>query len=211
LVKKGLVILLLVLLAPAALAISRTCTRVLDPPRVDQSTRLCADNYYPHNYPQGIKIAADNIVLDCGTAVLHGSFKNAGIVIENRKQVTIKNCQVANYDIGILVKNSRDITILNANLIRNYFGIKLVDSSSVVVEDSFDISLKKPVQLINAVGNTFHYNNKRMEGEQCRLNQCNTPTGLAVQEHSLAKAEEPKKALRRMLNDNIRAWIMSTL
>ena len=96
---KGLVILLAFLLAsPSAFAISRTCTRLIDPPRVNQNTQLCADNYYPHNYPQGISIASDDLTLDCGTGVLHGKFKNSGIVIENRKGITLKNCQIANYE-----------------------------------------------------------------------------------------------------------------
>lgn len=205
--KVAVLLLATILLAPAVLAASRTCTRVLDPPRVDHSLRLCSDNYYPHNYPQGISIEADNIVFDCGTSVLHGNFKNAGIVLNSRKGVTLKNCQVANYDIGILIKNSQDITILNANLIRNHVGIKIIDSSGIVVERSYDISIRKPLQLINTKGNVFHYINKDLEGETCRLNQCNVPSGIAQREHELAKAEAPKKFLRRVLNDNLRAWL----
>ncbi len=205
---KKIAILLAILLAlPSALAISRTCTRAIDPPKVDQDMRLCADNYYPHNYPQGISIAADGVTFDCGTGVLHGKFKNSGIVIENRKGVTLKNCQIANYETGILIKNSRDITILDSKFIRNHVGIKLIDSTGVIVEQSYDISIKKPVQAINSAGNTFHFVNKDFEGDLCRLNQCNTPSGVGAREYSLSKAEEPKKALRRLLNDNIRAWL----
>lgn len=189
------------------LAISRTCTREIDPQRISQDTLLCADNYYPHNYPNGINITADNIVLDCGTSVLHGAFKNAGIVLINRKNITIKNCQIANYEIGILIKNSKQITIINANLIRNNVGMKIIDSSSIIVENSFDISIKKPLQLINSKGNSFHFINKKMEGDYCRLNQCNTPTGLAAKEIESVKANTPKKTLARNLKDAIRSWI----
>ena len=191
------------LLAPPALAVSRTCTRELDLPRINQDTRLCADNFYP----KGISITADNIVLDCGTAVLKGEFKGTGILIQNRKHVTLKNCQIANYDAGILIRNSQDIIILDGNLVRNLIGIKAVDSSGIIVENSQDISITRPVQLINSAGNVFHYTNKRLEGEICRLNQCNQPSGTAAREQQLAKAEEPKKALRRTLNDTIRAWL----
>lgn len=202
---KWLTILLVVALSliPSVLAVSRSCTTVLDPPRISQSTRLCANNYAR----AGISITADNVMLDCGTGVLKGDFKNAGIIIQNRKNITLKDCQVANYDVGILVKNSNGVRILNANLIRNMVGIKLIDSSSVIVENSFDISIKKPVQLINAVGNVFHYKNKRLEGDQCRLNQCNAASGIAANEHALAKEAQPKKALRRILNDIIRSWL----
>jgi len=201
--KYSVLFLILLLVSPSAFAISRTCTRLLDPPRISQSLRLCADNYYP----QGISITADNIVLDCGTGVLKGNFKTNGIIIENRKNVTLKNCQIANYEAGILIKKSSGITILNANLIRNIIGVKLIESTGIIVENSFDISITRPVQLLSSAGNVFHYNNKRLEGDQCRLNQCNQPSGIARHDHILAKAEEPKKSLRRMLNDSIRAWL----
>ncbi len=197
----------LALVIPAVFAASRTCTRTIDPPRIDQNTVLCADNYYPHNYPQGINITKDNIVLDCGTGVLHGQFMNAGIIIANRKNVTIKNCQVANYNTGILIKNSERIQILNANLIRSTIGIKLVNSRQVVVENSHDISLSSPVQLVNSSGNTFHYFNKNIKGDNCRLNQCNTPTGMAANENTRAKSSAGEKSLARKLRDNLRAWI----
>ncbi len=197
----------LILIVPAALAASRTCTRIIDPPRIDQNTVLCADNYYPHNYPQGLKITKDNIVLDCGTSVLHGQFTNAGIVIANRKNVTIKNCQIANYNTGILIRNSEKIQILNGNLIRNIIGIKLVNSKQVVVENSHDISISSPIQLVNASGNTFHYLNKNIKDDNCRLNQCNTPAGIAANENMHAKKSVTEKSLARTLRDNLRAWL----
>jgi len=200
---------MLVLLAPSVLAASRTCSRLADPALVDQSVRLCSDNYYPYDYPEGVRITADDVVFDCGSAVLHGKFKNAGIVIENRKNVHVRNCQVANYETGIRVKNSVNVTIFNANLVRNYVGILIVDSSGVVVEQSMDISIKRPVQAINSRGNTFHYVNKKLEGDQCRLNQCNTPTGMFAVEQSAVKENAPKKALRRVLMDNIRKWLFA--
>lgn len=201
--KRAVFLLFFLLLIPGVLAVSRTCTKSLDPPRISQSVRLCADNYYP----EGISIKADNIFLDCGTGVLKGKFKNAGITVENRKNITIKNCQIANYETGILVKNSKDVTILDSSLIRNRVGVKLIDSSSVIVENSFDISINKPVQLINSKGNVFHFKNKNLEGETCRLNQCKQPSGIGAKAKQLEKAEEPKKFLRRVLNDLIRAWI----
>ena len=202
-----LVLAVIILLAQSALAVSRTCTDLTDPASIDRSMRLCADNYHPHDYPEGVRITADNIVLDCGSAVLHGKFKNSGIVLKDRNKVTIKNCQVANYETGILIKNSHNITILETSLIHNYLGIKLLDSTGVTVEHSHDISIKKPVQIINSYGNSFHFTNKDLEGELCRLNQCNTPAGPGEQEQLLAQEEAPRKFLRRILMDNIRKWL----
>lgn len=202
-----LVILAFILVVPSVFAASRSCAQLADPAVVHQSMTLCAENYYPHDYPEGIRIAADNVVFDCGTSVMHGSFKNAGIVIEKRKNVTIKNCQIANYDVGILVKGSSGVTILGSRLLRNMIGLKLIDSSGVVVENSDDVSITKPVQLINSKGNTFHFTNKKLQGDQCRLNQCNTPTGMAVHEQTLAKSRAPERKLSRILRDNLRAWL----
>lgn len=203
----AIIVLALLLVIPSVFAISRTCTREIESSRIDQSMTFCADNYYPHNYPQGLNISKDNIVLDCGTSVMHGQFQNAGIVVMNRKNVTIKNCQIANYAIGILVKKSRQITIINANLVRNQIGLKISDSSAVVVEKSFDISTQRPLQVINSTGNVFHYVNKNMEGDYCRLNQCNTPTGFAVKEQKSAKVTVKENAISRTLRDNLRKWL----
>lgn len=182
---------------------TRSCTRTLDPPRVDQNTRFCADNFYP----DGLSITRDNIELDCGTAVLRGKFKSTGLTIQDRQNVTIKDCQLANYDVGVLIKNSKNIIIRGINLLRNNIGLKLVDSSGIVVEDGYDVSLQKPIQLINSKGNVFSYSNKRLEGEQCRLNQCNTPSGMVAHVQRFEKSGAPARALNRLLRDNLRAWL----
>lgn len=203
----AIAVLVLLLLIPSLFASDRKCTREIDPPRVGQSMILCADNYYPHNYPQGLNITKDNIVFDCRTSVLHGQFKNAGIVVIDRKNVTIKNCQIANYGIGMLIKKSSQIKVINANFIRNQIGLKISDSSAVVIENSFDISTQKPLQVINSTGNAFHYLNKRMAGDYCRQNQCNTPTGFAVKDKAASSQKTIENTIARKLGDSIRSWI----
>jgi hypothetical protein len=146
-------------------------------------------------------------VFDCGTSVFHGKFQNAGFVIIDRTNVTIQNCQVANYDIGMLIKNSKQITILNSNLIRNNIGLKISNSTGVVVENSYDISIKNPIQLIKAEGNSFHYLNKKLKGDGCRLNQCNTLTGLAIREFNAQKASASTNSLAKKLGSAIKNWI----
>ncbi len=197
----------LILLASPALAQTRSCTRMIDPPRIDQNILFCAENYYPHNFPNGINITADNIIVDCGTSVFHGSFENAGFVIIDRTNITIQNCQIANYDIGMLIKNSNQITILNSNLIRNHIGLKLINSSGIVVENSYDISIKNPVQLVKSEGNSFHYLNKNLKGDGCRLNQCNTPTGLAIREFNAQQSMIATNSLTKILSKAIKNWI----
>ena len=197
------ILLCFLLLAPSALAISKTCTNVLDLSRIDHSVTLCSDTYAK----RGVVIGRDNVILDCGTAVLRGSFKETGITVNARENITIRNCQIANYDTGILVKSSKNVLIVDSNLMRNMIGIKLIDSTRVVIENSKDISISKTLQLINSVGNTFHFTNKKLQGEQCRLNQCNAPSGIAERQKATLKEAEPKNALARLLRDNLRIWL----
>lgn len=198
-----ILLLCFLLLAPSALAISTTCTNALDLSRIDHSLQLCSDTYAK----KGVVIGRDNVVLDCGTAVLRGGFKETGITINGRENVTVRNCQIANYDTGILVKSSRNVLIVDSNLMRNMLGVKLIDSTGVTIENSKDISISKTLQLINSVGNTFHYTNRKLEGEQCRLNQCNAPSGIAERRKATLKEAEPKNALARLLRDNLRIWL----
>ncbi len=201
---RALLFLLLVLVCiPSALAVSRTCTRTLDPSRINQDTRFCADNFFP----DGLTITHDNIMLDCGTAVLKGRFKTAGLTIQGRENITIKDCQLANYEVGILIKNSKNIVIRGINLLRNNIGLKIIDSTGIAVENGYDISLQKPIQLINSKGNVFSYTNKRLEGEICRLNQCNLVSGMVAHSQELEKASGPSRTLSRILRDNVRAWL----
>jgi hypothetical protein len=90
---------------------------------------------------------------------------------------------------------------------RNMLGVKLIDSTGVTIENSKDISISKTLQLINSVGNTFHYTNRKLEGEQCRLNQCNAPSGIAERHKATLKEAELKNALARLLRDNLRIWL----
>jgi hypothetical protein len=193
-----------IILAPSAFAtVPRTCSRTIESSKITQSATLCGINYDTN----GITITADNVVLDCGSGVLKGKFKSTGITIDGRRDIKIKNCHIANHDVGILIKNSARITILDSNLVRNNVGVKLIDSTTVAVENTFDISIKRPVQTINSFGNTFQFTNKKLQGDMCRLNQCNTASGLAEHAKTATKSEIPQRALARILRDNMRAWL----
>lgn len=193
---------ILLLIIVPVIAQNTTCTHTLDLPRISQNTRLCTDTY-DH---KGISIVADNVVFDCGFGVLRGRFQGTGIEIINRKNVTIINCHITQYNAGILVQNSSDITIMQTNLMRNNIGVKLLDSAGIVMEKNTDISLNKPVHVINSLGNVISYVNKRINADTCKVNQC-SPSGIAAHYQLLAKKEESKSSLRRLLNDQIRAWL----
>jgi len=160
-------LLLFVLLIPFAYA---ECAEIFDSEHVSQSISLCSDTF---DYPNGIKISADNVVLDCNTAILRGSSKETGIMIENRTNVTILNCNVLTYDVGIYLKNSNHITIHDNAWLKNKIGIRLYQSFENTIYNNADKSFLKPVSSIASKFNSIDLSNKRLDKSFCEVNLCN--------------------------------------
>ncbi len=65
----------------------------------------------------------DGEVIDCkarGTPVLNGPGSGTGIVVQGRRGVVIRNCQVHGFDLGLLVADSSRITIRDSDFSNNY-------------------------------------------------------------------------------------------
>ncbi len=80
----------------------------------------------------GIYISADSIIFDCNNTLLDGSghyIINDAIKINGRSGVTLKNCNINNYDDGIIVDSSTAITLENNNLDSDFNGITLINSN----------------------------------------------------------------------------------
>lgn len=187
---KRLVILtiLIILLAIPATA---QCNYLANGKKISRTTKICGQNY-PLN--DGIQITASNIILDCGNAVLQGEFENKnGILIENQKDIQIKNCILMNYENGITLINSTNITITNNGLLRNNIGIKLENSHNNTILENRDVSLKQMIKETESKDNIFHYENKNAEGDYCRYNYCNQIT--------------KNYSLKEILMEAIRVWI----
>ena len=151
--------------------VSAKCTRPFYSQDINYSTRLCGENFVVES---GIIISKDNVNMDCSSAVLKGNlFSNSiGIIIEDRKNVSISDCRIVNYKVGILVRNSSNVLLDEITLLRNKIGIKLFDSFNVSIINGFDISLEKPLHLSNSFNNTFSYFNKKIVGDFCKFNFC---------------------------------------
>ena len=124
--------------------------------------------------PAGLVISKDNVFVDCGSAVLRGSFfgEGYGFLIEDRKNVKIKNCRIVNYPVGILVRNSSNIILEDITFLRNRIGLHVIDSVNVNLKKSLDISLERPVRISNSHNNAFLYLNKKIKGDFCAYNNC---------------------------------------
>lgn len=184
-----MIIVLIILLL--ALPANAQCKEPRDRKTITETTKLCGQNY---NLPNGMRIGANDILIDCGNALLQGEFSGkTGMTIENKQNVIIQNCIFMNYETGISVINSTNITITNAGLLRNNIGIKLINSHNNTLTENRDVSLRKAIIETNSKDNIIHYENKKTNGDYCRYNYCNQLT----REYSL----------RAILMEAIRVWI----
>ena len=171
--KKLLLVLALSSLFIAVLVqtVSAKCSHPVYSQDLNKSTRLCGENFVLNS---GLAVSSDNVDIDCSSAVLKGSLfsKNTGIVIEDRKNVTLRDCRIVNYAVGIIVRNSSNVFLSEITFLRNFVGVKIIDSFNVSIVDGFDISLEKPIHVSNSRNNTFHYFNKKIKGDFCAYNSC---------------------------------------
>ena len=89
-----------------------------------------------YNIENGISIASDNVIVDCNKSALAGNGIGYGIMLQNRRNVVIKGCNILNYEIGIYLDNSNGSFINNNYLAKNKFGIALFNSFNNSMESN---------------------------------------------------------------------------
>ncbi len=142
---------------------------------INESITLCSDTY---DAPDGITIAANNVVLDCGTAVIRGNRAGRGIIAENRQSITIQNCNIVTFATGIFFKNVSRAIVTGNNLLKNELGILLEDSHENWIAANTDKSLQMPIAVIKGKYNTISFENRNIEGSICVHNVCNAQETL---------------------------------
>ncbi len=162
-------IIVFVLLATFAAA---ECIEPTDGMTVSESVLFCSSTY---DVPSGITIAASNVVLDCGTAVLRGILGQSeiGLRLENVDGVTVKNCNVITFNQGIYLKNVTNSLIEDNAVLKNRIGIRLLDSFENTIRDNNDKSYQLAVSAINSKYNIVIIGNKEIERSFCEVNACN--------------------------------------
>jgi len=163
------VILFAVLLSTLAIA---ECVKPKDFMFINQSMEFCSDTF---DIPNGIHISASDIVLDCKTAILRGNLgvSESGIVVENVKNVTIRNCQVLTFRQGLYLKNVTHSLIEKNNFFKNKVGVRMFYAYENVLRDNNDKSLEVPVSAIMSKYNTVLLGNKDIDRSFCSMNACN--------------------------------------
>lgn len=165
-------LLLFLLLVPGVLA--APCEDAYDLMRITKDTVLCNKAYDVQN---GISIAADGVTLDCNGAIIRGTGlqDGQGIILDKVSGVTVKNCNILNFDVGIYVKESHRNTIIQNALLKNKVGVRMLQAFENRFESNVDKSLLKPVSAIASKFNSFWLTNKDLDRDFCAVNLCNQP------------------------------------
>jgi parallel beta-helix repeat protein len=121
---------------------------VTAPMRIYQNTTLPSNG----EYHQPVSIMADNITLDCSGSAFIGDKVGVGLLIQNRKGVTIRNCNFRNWDVGTYVVGGSRFTFENNNFSGNY------------LDDNSNIEHLKPIphggMILNGIQNSRVVDNK---------------------------------------------------
>jgi len=101
---------------------------------VDPSTAPIQRNGNIYTFIDNIQgliiVEKDNIVIDGAFHTIQGTGSETGIDLSGRKNVTIQNLEVKNFDIGVYLSSSSQITIQRSTISQNTHGIWVSRSSS---------------------------------------------------------------------------------
>lgn len=121
------------------------------PDSVTENTTLTAD------CSQGIAIAADNVVLDCGGHTVTGPGTGNGIEVRGHTGVRVVNCNVTNFDVGFRLRDSNANTFTYNTSVRNRVdGFDLDDSNdNIFIQNHASENGDHGVELDGSSGNLF--------------------------------------------------------
>ncbi len=103
-------------------------------------------------------IAADDITLDCNSAIINGpDYTGFGIFNNGHHNVTIKNCNASKYYYGLRSENSNNLTVQN----NNFSGNRTITDDSIFLNINQDSSITDSshlgggIYLKNSTGSTI--------------------------------------------------------
>ena len=122
------------------------CLKPSENLEIKENTVFCHEVY---NIENGIKVASDNIVIDCNNSVLMGNGIGYGILLKGIQNAAVKNCNVTNYEIGIFLDNSNNNILMDNQISNNRFGIVLQNSVGNDVDKNVYYSNAEDKKIIN--------------------------------------------------------------
>jgi len=141
---------------------------------------ITMDTTFSEDLTDNIIIGANNITLDCAGHTIAGDGTGFGIHQVGRTGVTIKDCNITNFEQGIFLQSgSSGNTIMDNTASNNNIGIHLADSSdnSVVMNTVTDNNVG--FDLFNASNNIIEGNTAKNSFFEGILLSGNTPSGTS--------------------------------
>lgn len=129
--KKYVIFCFMLALLPIAYAV---CIIPNEGMEIRENAAFCFDVY---NIENGINVVNDNVIIDCSNSALMGNGIGYGILLKDRQNVSVKNCNISNYEIGIYLDNASNNTINSNYLTKNKFGIASFNSFNNNISNNF--------------------------------------------------------------------------
>lgn len=198
--KKILLLLFIILLLNIGSGLGQECLTVSEGLKIDDNTLLCRDTYF---ITSSIEVIKDNITIDCNNAEIIGNKENAGIEIESREGLIVKNCNISNFETGISIKDSKGIELINNIISDNINGVFIINSQDYSIEENIYLNN------INDFFNISSEGEEKIPPVQQPEQQIITETELQIQlEHESNQLfSELKQSFEKYINiskDNIR-------
>ncbi|NQV91028.1 right-handed parallel beta-helix repeat-containing protein [Candidatus Woesearchaeota archaeon] len=83
----------------------------------------------------GLNITGNDLTLDCNDATISGTGSN-GLLIENLNNITIQDCNFANFTNGTYFRNVTNIVVNNSVFFNHTEGITIYDSVNITIENN---------------------------------------------------------------------------
>ncbi|MGM5482095.1 MAG: NosD domain-containing protein [Nanobdellota archaeon] len=130
-IKKSLLSILFMILCFSSLGLAADCFEPKAGETIDESVTLCSGEF---QLDDGMKITSDNVVVKCDDTIIEGYDNEDAFSIVARENVTIKGCEIVNFQMGITVINSDLVKILDNLIKENKIGLLFTNSNQNLVE-----------------------------------------------------------------------------
>lgn len=105
----------------------------------------------------GLTVDADGITLDCNGHTIKGDSTGRGISLQNKSNVTVKNCNLQSFSNGIVLEQSSNNVLFNNKANDNsYIGIRLYESSDdTLINNTANNNYFRGIELSRSHDNTL--------------------------------------------------------
>ena len=138
--KKIMILIVLLCFIPAIAAAE--CVSITGGEMIDSDTQLCTGEYV---ISKTIEIMADNIVFDCGDAVLKSTSPISALLVKGRSGVTITNCEITGFANAIYLEGAEGNTIARNKITDNNNGIVIHNSPDNIIEQNIYLNNQRNV------------------------------------------------------------------